>query len=85
MEQKKGKCRLTRIEKRRRKRSDRDQNPEVEGHTADDVQDQEAENLKVDGGHTAEEEGLTVGEGVHMIGDHLEGDHLLHTIGLVLH
>ena len=74
MESKKEKSHLTRNEKRRRKRSGRDPNPEVEGHTAD-VQDREAGNgQEVEGGLTAE-------EGVHTIGDHLGGGHLLHIIG----
>ena len=74
MESKKEKCHLMRIEKRRRKRSDRDPSPEVEGHTAD-VQDREAENdQEVEGGLTAE-------EGVHMKGNRLGGDHLPRIIG----
>ena len=81
MESKKEKFHLMKIEGKRRKRKDRDPNPEVEGHTAD-VQDQEAKNLEVDGGHTAEEGGLTVEEGVHMKGGRLGGDHLPHIIGL---
>ena len=82
MESKREKSRLTRNEKRRRKRSDhRDPNPEVEGHTAD-VQDREAESgQEVEEGHTVEGGGLTAEEGVHTIGDHLGGDHLLHIIG----
>ena len=83
MESKKEKCHPTMIEKRRRKRSDRDLNPGVGGHIAEGAQNQEADGgREVDGGHTAEEEGLTVEEGVHMIGDRLEGDHLPHIIGL---
>ena len=81
MESKKVKSRLTRNEKRRRKRSGhRDPNPEVEGHTAD-IQDQEAESQEVEEGLIAEEGGRTVEEEVLMTGDHLAGDHLPHIIG----